>query len=136
MIDDIEEVDEREFEDIKAENRNKELIKAINKISLLFNEKNIIDAINSQSENILKIVKAVKEIPKSEEVNIELNPKEFISSVNKICEDIIMSNSRLINSIENRLLPESFELIRAYGVTSSVNVKYKSAKEINKDGSR
>ena len=68
---------------------------------------------------------------------IELNPTEIVSSLFKIREDIIASNNHLIETINTRLLPDTFTLKR-YGVAgggagteSVVKVNYKPANKIN-----
>lgn len=132
-------IEDEKFEALLSEKRHKELTTSLKAISLALVTKNdeaIVEAINGQGEKIGQLVKAIQEIPQPEkpekpEVNIELNPKEFVTSVQKICEDIVASNNKVIEALENRLLPDSFELIKNYGVTQSVKVNYKQANQIN-----
>jgi len=133
MIDDIEEIDEREFDDIQADKRNKALIKAFNGLATALNNKDdkaVVVAFNNQADKMEKLVSAIQDIPKPE-VKVDLNPKEFVTSVQKICEDIVASNNKVIEALENRLLPESFVLVKGWnGATESVKVNYKPANQI------
>lgn len=133
-------IEDEKFEALLQEKRHKELTTSLKAISLALVTKNdeaIAEAINGQGEKIGELVKAIREMPTPEkpekpEVNVELNPKEFVTSVQKICEDIVASNNKVIEALENRLLPDSFELIKTFGgVTQSVKVNYKPANQIN-----
>ena len=129
-----EDIEQIEFERLLADKRHREvsyLLKSINTaLSKDDDDREIIAAINKQGNNFGELIKAIKSIPQSElpEVNVTLNPKEFVSSINKICEDIIASNNKVIETLNTRLLPHSFILVKGYGgVTESVNVLYKQA---------
>ena len=131
------EVTKEEADELIAENRHREhsyLLKTIATALSKDDDREVIDAINKQGSNFGELIKAIKSIPQSElpEVNVTLNPKEFVSSINKICEDIIASNDKVIETITNRLLPDTFTLNKGYGgVTESVKVFYKQANKIN-----
>lgn len=127
------EVEEDEFNEIVAENRHRELATSLKDIATILSNKNdkaVALAINGQGSKIEALVKAIHGIQKPE-VKIEWTPKEFISSINKICEDIVASNNKVIQALNNRLLPDTFTLVKSHrGTTESVKVNYKEANKI------
>ena len=132
----MEDNEEKEFEVLLANKRHNEIKKVLTTIATSIasnDDKEIQYLIKTQGENILLLANAVKEAVKKEgkEVTVSFDHKEFASTTKKMCDDIIESNKKVINSIENRLLPDTFELIKSHGITQSVKVKYKSAKDIN-----
>ena len=132
-IDDIEDI---EFERLLADKRHKEVSYLLKNIATALSkddDKDVIAAINKQGNNFGELIKAIKSIPQTElpEVNVTLNPKEFVSSINKICEDIIASNDKVIETLNKRLLPDTFTLVKdSRGTTESVKVNYKQANKI------
>ena len=68
---------------------------------------------------------------KPEKVNVEINQDKILPSLQQISKDIIESNNKVIAALENRLLPDNFELVKGYGgITTSVKVNYKEANKI------
>ena len=132
--DDIEEL---KFESLLADKRHNEvsyLLKAITDALAKDDSNEVVEAINKQGNNFGELIKAIKSIPKTElpEVNVNLNPTEFVDSINKICEEIIKSNDKVIEALNTRLLPDTFTLVKTYaGITESVKVIYKEARLIN-----
>ena len=132
--DDIEEL---KFESLLADKRHNEvsyLLKAITDALAKDDSNEVVEAINKQGNNFGELIKAIKSIPKAElpEVNVNLNPTEFVDSINKICEEIIKSNDKVIEALNTRLLPDTFTLVKTYaGITESVKVNYKEARLIN-----
>lgn len=130
------EVTKEEADELIAENRHREhsyLLKTIATALSKDDDKEVIDAINKQGKNFGELIQAIKSIPQTElpEVNVTLNPKEFVSSINKICEDIIASNEKVIETLNTRLLPDTFTLVKdSRGTTESVKVNYKQANKI------
>lgn len=129
--DEIEELDDPVvFNDLQAEKRNKELLKVLNKISeTLANntDKRLISEIIKHQEDLVTLIKNIKSSESSENSDFS-----FVSLTEAMCKDIIESNTKLINTIENRLLPDTFTLIKNnYGITESVKVNYKTAKFIS-----
>jgi len=120
--------DDDDFEKALRDSENEALVKAINSLSTSLsqnNNKEIVDAIKLQSGKIEGLFKNIPEPPKQE------NPQIFINLTQKMCADIISSNNKVITAIENRLLPDTFELKKnSFGITESVKVNYKSAKDI------
>ena len=130
------EVTKEEADELIAENRHREhsyLLKTIATALSKDDDKEVIDAINKQGKNFGELIQAIKSIPQTElpEVNVTLNPKEFVSSINKICEDIIASNEKVIETLNTRLLPDTFTLVKdSRGTTESVKVNYKQTNKI------
>jgi len=131
-------IEDDDFEALLADKRHKELSGTLKTIAMSLSkekdDKAVVDAINGQGEKVAALVKAIENIPKPEkpEVNVELNQDKVISSLREICTDIVASNKEVIAALENRLLPDSFQLVKGYGgVTESVKVNYKAANLIN-----
>lgn len=125
-LDEVEEIDDKELDDIQAEKRNKQLLRALNKISEILaskSEKPLLEAIMEQQEKINILINSLKNTEKA-----EISQNDFVSLTEQLRKDIIESNNKVIEAIQTRMLPDSFELVKnQYGITQSVNVKYKSA---------
>ena len=132
----LEENDDIEFDKLLQDKRHKELTNSLKAMATALSnnsDKAVVDAINKQGDNIGQLVNAIKNIAKPESpiVNVEVNPKEFAVTINKICEDIVASNNKVIETLNTRLLPDTFTLIKDWGeVTTSVKVNYKEANKI------
>jgi len=128
------ELSKEEYEEIVAEKRHSELKAVLGKVAASLSEKDdkaVIDAINGQGEKMAKLVKAIESIPKPESPVVNINQEKVISSVNEMCKEIIESNNKVIAALENRLLPDTFTLIKSFGgVTESVKVNYKPANQM------
>jgi len=132
------EIDDKEFELELAQKNHKELTTSLGKLAAAISEDKgdveIAKAIVKQTDDF---VKAIANLPKPEtqklpEVKIEYNHEKLVSLLNGFTDNIKGSNQKVIEALENRLLPDTFELVKGYGgETQSVKVKYKSAKEIN-----
>ena len=136
MANELDEIEDDEYNEILAENRHKELSSSLKTIAKILSEqddKAIVEAINGQGEKVGELAKAINGIPKPEKpiVNVEVNNEKLLSLINKMAEDIIDSNNKVIQALENRLLPSTFDLVKNYGVTQSVKVNYKTATEIS-----
>ena len=122
------------FQELLEDKRHKENIKLLSTIALALNSKNdneIIKAIKGQGDNVNDLIKSIQNLPKIEAPIVNLNQKEVTETLNKICADIINSNNKVIETLENRLLPTSFELVKMKnGMTESVKVNYKPANKI------
>ena len=131
-------IEDERFEALLSDKRHKELTGSLRAIASHLSskdDKEVVEAIRNQGEKIGELVKAIKEIPIPEkpekpEVNIELNQDKLVTLLGEICIDIVASNNKVIEALENRLLPDSFELIKNYGVTQSVKVNYKPANQM------
>ena len=128
-VEEVEEIDDKLFDDLQAEKRNNALIKELKKIGELIAEssdKAMIESITQQQEKIVLLINSLKKDEKGVKTQ-----ESFVSLTEKIRDEIIESNTKLIEAIENRDLPVSFDLVKnSFGVTQSVNVKYQKAKNI------
>lgn len=134
----VKEINDKEFDDIVADKRHKELLKSSEELLISLKEisKSLINnsdaeiaiALNNQGNKISELVKVI--LTNSKEINIEY-PKEFVSLVNNMCKDILLSNSKVVESISNRLLPDTFSLVKdPSGITQFVKVNYLEASKI------
>jgi hypothetical protein len=65
------------------------------------------------------------------EIEVVTKNEDFKTFFETIKDEILKSNSKVIDTIENRLLPDSFDLQRGKdNLTTSVKINYKTAKEI------
>ncbi len=121
-------IDDKKFDALLKDKQHKELKTLLGTIATSIStteDKEIIKAIGSQTIKVSELIDELKIIKN------ELSTEEFAILTEKICNDIIESNNKVINTIENRLLPDTFGLIKdEYGVTQLVKVNYKTAKEI------
>lgn len=121
-------IDDKKFDALLKDKQHKELKTLLGTIATSISnteDKDIIKAIGNQTIKVSELIDEVKTIKN------ELSTEEFAILTEKICSDIIESNNKVIDSIENRLLPDTFGLIKdEYGVTQLVKVNYKTAKEI------
>jgi len=133
-------IEDEKFEALLEQRRHNELKGLLVKLANSMSPKDdsaIVGAINGQGDKIGDLVKAIQNMPKPEkpekpQVNVQVNQELVISSISKMCEDILASNNKVIEALENRLLPESFVLLKGWnGVTESVKVNYKQANLIN-----
>ncbi len=128
--------EEQEFQELLQDKRHKEIIKSLSTIAMALNsdeksDDEIVKAIKGQGENVNNLIKSIQNIPKSQAPIVNINQKEISDSLNKICADIVASNNKVIETLEKRLLPHSFELVKSFnGVTESVKVNYKPANKI------
>ena len=126
----METINKTRFEALLEEKRHGELKSILDKVALTLSENNIIDntVLNTINVQNTKITELIKEAQNSK---IEINFEEFAILLEKISQDIINSNNKVVSTLENRMLPDNFVLIKnEYGITQLVKVNYKSAKEI------
>jgi hypothetical protein len=120
-----------EFDALLADSRHKELKNVLEQIAISLsnvNNKDITLTLKSQSQRLEELVKLLyNESNKSSSID---NKKEFVSLVQEMTNQIVESNSLLIQTINERLLPDSFDLIKNMGVTQSVKVNYKPSSQI------
>ena len=144
MIQIIDEIDDDEFDEIVAQKRHKELTKALSSLTGAIasikpsDDKGIVQAINSQPAIFKQAMEEViKSIPREKmpQVNIADDYKKIVSLFEEIISQTVKkieeSNDKVISALEDRMLPDSFDLIKNYGVTQQVKVNYISAKKIN-----
>jgi phosphomannomutase len=128
-------MEDEEFELLSLEKRHLEIIEALKLISESLakeeQDSGVLEAILAQGEKLSGLIDLISKIP-APEVTVDINLEELKSSFENIKQEIIESNQKVVDTIENRLLPFSFDLIREpNGLTTSVKVNYKQANEIN-----
>jgi hypothetical protein len=142
-------VAERRHNDIvKGQN---DTIESLNKVAESIGHQNeqgiatIKTLIGEQQKAVSVFLNALKNIPAplvnvgSPVINVEDNQEKVIISLCEIRNEIIESNNLVINAhlkvieaLENRLLPDTFVPIKSFGTTESVKVNYKPANLITK----
>jgi hypothetical protein len=127
-------MEDEEFELLSLEKRHLEIIDALKAISESLaqeeQDSGVLEAILAQGEKLSGLIDLVSKIP-APEVTVDVNLDELKATFENIKEEIIQSNQKVIETIENRLLPFSFDLNREpNGLTTSVKVNYKQASEI------
>lgn len=130
----IDEKEEKEFEMMLLEKRHKEILRSLRSIAENLskdNDKELAKIISIQGDKLESLSKFLLDF-KMPNPEISFKTESFESFFENIKNEIVASNQSLINTLENRPLPFSFDLERGYGgVTTSVKVNYKSAKQIN-----
>lgn len=126
--------EDKEFRELLADKRHKELVKGLRSIAgLLDNDSSVevVKAIKAQDKSFEGLIKIIKNIPEPKAPIVKVEQIKIKEALDKICNDIIESNNKVIAALENRKLPKSFDLVKDYkGVTESVKVKYETAKQI------
>ena len=135
-------LDEKLVEQIRQENNHKELITSFGKLTAAITSKDdklLVKALTDQpaifKQSMEQVIKSLPK-PETPQVEVNINYENLVSSFKQISEETALRVEKAINKViealENRLLPDTFELVKGYGgETQSVKVKYKSAKEIN-----
>jgi hypothetical protein len=129
-------IDTRKIKAEIADLRHNQLKQALKDISVSLEkaDSNVVTAIKDQVVVIKELVKSIQDMPQPEapKVDVEVNQEEVITSIKKICDDILESNNKVIDALENRKMPESFTLVKTIaGITESVKVNYKPANQLN-----
>ena len=126
-------MENQEFDSLLLEKRHSEIVSTLSAIaeSLTKEEdKGLLEAILEQGERLRGLIELVSKIP-APEVTVDVNLEELKLIFENIKEQIISSNIKVVETIEKRLLPYTFDLIKENGVTQSVKVNYKEANQIN-----
>lgn len=127
-------MENQEFELLSLQKRHSEIIEALKLISESLSQEednSVLEAILAQGEKLKGIIDLISKIP-APEVTVDINLDELKASFESIKQEIIDSNTKVIETIENRLLPDTFTLNReTNGLTTSVKVNYKQANKIN-----
>ena len=133
--------------------RHQEILKLLNKtLERNASESKLIEeVVANNTQTLEKFLDKLQEINKElpQDINIETNQdlvvreliklaKDFKINIGElkltfenIKEEIISSNTKVVETIESRLLPHTFDLIKENGITQSVKVNYKEANKIN-----
>ena len=138
-------IEDEKFERLLIEKRHKEISGTLRAIAGNLsnnNDKAVVDAIKGQGEKFETLSKSIMGKPP---INIDLNTKDFVTSILLIRDEIVESNKKaviayqaaeksnikLAEALENRLLPDTFTMEKSYGgVTESVKINYKPANQI------
>lgn len=126
-------MENEEFDSLLLEKRHSEIIIALSAIAESLTkdgDKELLEAILAQGEKLRGLIDLVSKIP-APEVTVDVNLEELKLTFESIKEEIISSNTKVVETIESRLLPYTFDLIKENGVTQSVKVNYKEANQIN-----
>jgi hypothetical protein len=135
MIDEIEDIDEIEFEKEAALTRHKELKNALKDIaSILKNPekdaKVIAEAIKRQGDALERLALVIQNQPKPEkpQVNVELNQSELLP----LLSELKNGNDRILIALQNKPMVDSFQ-VRPSGMNNAertINVIYKPMNQI------
>ena len=112
-----------EFEYLVEEKRHKEITQVLSKIATLLSEEDnreIISIVAKQSDNINILINSIQKASSISLNNSTVELKKFVSLIEEISNNIIESNEKVITTLENRLLPDTFDLIKSMGVTQVV----------------
>ena len=129
-------IEDEKFEALLEQKRHNELKGLLIKLATAMSGKDdgaVVKAIKEQSSDVRSLVTAIQNIPKPDtpkmpDVNVQFDHKHFVSSMDEIAKRIEQSNNKVIESLENRLLPDTFTMVKAWnGSTESVKVNYKQA---------
>lgn len=130
-----------EEDEIIAENRHRELsytLKSIAKGLVPKDDTAIVNAIKGQCDEFKNAIgDLLNKLPEQKEpkVNVNIDYENLLTSVREISDKTILkieeSKNEIIQAFENRLLPDTFELVKNFGVTQSVKVNYKPANLIS-----
>lgn len=126
-------MENQEFELLSLEKRHLEIIEALKIISESLTQEEdtvVLEAILAQGEKLSGLIELISKIP-APEVTVNVDLEELKLTFESIKQEIIDSNTKVVETIENRLLPDTFDLIKENGITQSVKVNYKAANEIN-----
>jgi hypothetical protein len=135
MIDEIEDIDEIEFEKEAALTRHKELKNALKDIaSILKNPekdaKVIAEAIKRQGDALERLASVIQNQPKPEkpQVYVELNQSELLP----LLSELKNGNDRILIALQNKPMVDSFQ-VRPSGMNNAertINVIYKPMNQI------
>jgi 5'-deoxynucleotidase YfbR-like HD superfamily hydrolase len=121
--------EEREFEELLLESRHNQILQELREVVKAISEKNsdMEGVLSKKLDTLTKFLKNF-EFP---EIEVVTKNEDFKTFFETIKDEILKSNSKVIDTIENRLLPDSFDLQRGKdNLTTSVKINYKTAKEI------
>ena len=126
-------MENEEFDSLLLEKRHIEIISALSAVAESLTkegDKEVLEAILMQGEKLRGLIDLISKLP-APEVTVDANLEELKLTFENIKEEIINSNTKVVKTIENRLLPYTFDLIKENGITQSVKVNYKEASQIN-----
>jgi len=131
--------EDREFDFLVEQKRHNELKQSLQAIANILESKSaenfqvsVLANIKEQTGKISDMVNSLRsikiEVPQQKQ---EANT-EILKAIDYLCKEVVASNNKVIEALESRELPDSFTLVKNYqGMTTSVNVNYKKAKNNN-----
>lgn len=136
MADEIDDIDEIEFEKETAATRHKELKGALRGLATAISQKNdtkVAEAIKESANASQAVAEAIKNIPqpKSPDVKVQISQQEIVTSLEAICKRIEESNKTVVDALENKLMVDSFEFTMDYGNYKTAKVNYKPMSQIS-----
>ena len=133
------EKDDKEFEDLLAEKRHKEVTVALRGIATLLNkpekeDKAVADAIRESAKAQQAVAQAIKDIPqpKTPDVKVQISQQEIVTSLEGICKRIEDSNRAVVEAMEKKLYVDTFKVTNSgyNGNEKTINVIYKPANQV------
>lgn len=133
----MEENDDNKFEALLIDRRHKELTSALGKVVSELQKKKpddgIKEAIEKQSKSIEGFSNAIKNLPKPEkpEVNVNVSNDKMVSSINDMCKEICEGQNKILKALADRPLVDKFEIAKYYnGSIRTIKVIYKSENNV------
>lgn len=123
----IEEYDEL-MEQIITQKAIGDLSTVIKNLSRAISSDSTAEAIKGNAKVIERLVEAIRGIqaPAESNVKVEVNQQEIVTSLQGICGQIVESNNKVIEALNNRKQVDRFDIQRDnFGNTKTVKVIYK-----------
>lgn len=135
MLEDFD-IEDEKFNALLQDRRHKELTAVLKTIVACLSgktDREVVDAIKGQPAIFkAEMEQVIKSLPK---VVVNVDYENVLTSIKEISDAAVLkiedSNNKVIEVLETRLLPDTFDLIKNYGATQSVKVNYKPANLIN-----
>jgi len=133
------EVEDKEFEELLADRRHKEVTVALRGIATLLNkpekeDKAVADAIRESAKAQQAVAQAIKDIPqpKTPDVKVQISQQEIVTSLEGICKRIEDSNKSVVEAMEKKLYVDTFKVTNSgyNGNEKTINVIYKPMNQI------
>lgn len=133
------EKDDKEFEELLADRRHKEVTVALRGIATLLNkpekeDKAVADAIRESAKAQQAVAQAIKDIPqpKTPDVKVQISQQEIVTSLEGICKRIEDSNKSVVEAMEKKLYVDTFKVTNSgyNGNEKTINVIYKPMNQI------
>lgn len=132
----VERVSKEEFDRQVDINQRKELNSTLGKlataISLPKEDKILADAVKESIKVSQAVADAIRNIPqpKTPDVNVQFNHKEFVTSMDKIADRIEAAINKGVEAQENKLMVDEFKIQNTDNWTKTAKVIYKKQSEI------
>ena len=133
------EVEDKEFEELLADRRHKEVTVALRGIATLLNkpekeDKAVADAIRESAKAQQAVAQAIKDIPqpKTPDVKVQISQQEIVTSLEGICKRIEDSNKSVVEAMARKLYVDTCKVTNSgyNGNEKTINVIYKPMNQI------